>query len=179
MLKRSGLILIAISILLLGSPGQNALFAWWKSSDPKEEINSLCADLLFERGSKAFENKKTREAALLLQASIRYNSHDPQAHYRLGIIYISQKEFEKAIENFKRAIKLKRDFTKAYVNLGSAYGKLKQYKPALSYLQKALSLENKDPVIYYNIGLIYSAMKKPDQAKKYFTKAEELGLPSQ
>ena len=147
-------------------------------TNPKKETNSLTAEMLLERGSRAFEDSDTEEAIKLFRKSIRADKSSYEAYYRLGVAYANIREFKKAISCFKKAVKFKRDFAKAYVNMGSAYGSLKIYKQALAAFKKALALEPDDPIVYYNIGSIYTAMKKQDLALKYFDKAKKLGLDS-
>jgi tetratricopeptide (TPR) repeat protein len=165
--------MLAIAFLYL-SP---CLAGAWLNS-PKKELIVLNAEMLLERGSRAFEDNDPEEAIELFQKSICADKRSAEAYYRLGVVYASIRDFKKAITYLKHAIRLKRDFAKAYVNLGSAYGSLKIYKQALAAFRKALALEPDDPVIYYNIGSIYTAMKKQDLALKYFDKAKKLGLDS-
>jgi tetratricopeptide (TPR) repeat protein len=158
---------------------RNAIKSYAKEAPASQQkINALTAEILLEKASKAFEEKRIAKAIYLFQASIRYNPRYAQAYYRLGVVYAYEKKFDKAIVYLKEAVRFKPDFTKAYVNLGSAYGQLKNYKQALLYYRKALALEQNDPVIYHNIGSIYGAMGKQDSSEEYFRKAKELNPPA-
>jgi tetratricopeptide (TPR) repeat protein len=58
--------------------------------------------------------------------------------FNMGISYIKLKEYQNAIDAFKKAIKIKPDFYEAYTNMGGAYSKLKKYREAI----KACSIPN-------------------------------------
>jgi tetratricopeptide (TPR) repeat protein len=49
--------------------------------------------------------------------------------YQLG-------KYQKAIDAYKEAIKIKPDFHEAYYNMGGAYHKLKEYQKAIDYCNK-------------------------------------------
>ncbi|MDD3297025.1 MAG: tetratricopeptide repeat protein [Candidatus Omnitrophica bacterium] len=127
-------------------------------------------------GSRAYKNKKITEAMNLMKKSILLNPNNPQAYYRLGVVYASQQNFLESAECFREAVELDPKFVNAYINLGSSYGKLNKYSQALATLKKAIRFDKKNPKIYYNIGMIYASRGKHHAAKKYFNKAKKLCL---
>jgi tetratricopeptide (TPR) repeat protein len=42
------------------------------------------------------------------------------AYYNMGIVYNTLKEYQKAIDAYKEAIKIKPDYHEAYYNMGEA-----------------------------------------------------------
>ena len=50
------------------------------------------------------------------------------------------KQFEKAIECYKKALEIKPDEHEAWYNMGNAYGNLKQFEKALESINKAIEI---------------------------------------
>jgi tetratricopeptide (TPR) repeat protein len=48
----------------------------------------------------------------------------------MGVAYNGLGKYQKAIDAYKEAIKIKPDFHMAYYNMGGAYNKLKEYQKA-------------------------------------------------
>ena len=170
-IKLFGFITILAAGLLAST---NPALAAESNALSKQRVNQLTSDVLVNKASQAFEEKSIEKAIRLFQASIRYNPHNSEAHYRLGVVYAYDHNFKAAIASFKHAIKLRSDFSKAYLNMGSAYGQLKNYKLALLCYHKALAFDKNDPVIYYNIGTLYAALGRQDLSQEYLAKAKEL-----
>ena len=60
----------------------------------------------------------------------------------LGIAFMEIFEFEKAKENFDKALKIKIDFPEVYNNQGIIFRKLKDFDQSLKYLKKRLNLNH-------------------------------------
>lgn len=89
----------------------------------------------------------------------------------LAEYYDSQGLFDKAIEEFKKAIECDPDMAVLYKNVGGIYGKQGRYDEAEKYLQKAISI---DPNIYdaYNsLGAIYEKEGRLDKAEDALRKS--------
>lgn len=138
---------------------------------------SLGIDLAEEARIK-MEKGEFAYSILLLKELLEANPQDPKAHYRLGVVYAQNQEFQKAAEAFENATRYKKDFTQAYINAGSAYGSIQQYHKALDNLNKALSLEKNNPNIHYNLAMVYSVLGRADAADQHLKQAKELALAS-
>jgi len=141
---------------------------------PKGEDSPSKAAKLLEEASLSFKGNNTEKAIALLKQSISLEPKNPQAHYRLGVIYSYLSRFSEAAVEFEEAIKYDPSFVKAYINLGGVYGKLKDYPQAIASLKKALRIDKDNPKIYYNLGMIKVGMGKKRQAKRDFKKAANL-----
>ena len=145
-----------------------------KDSQTPQSHKTLEAMNLLRKASAHFKNNETEKAIDCLQQSISLNPNNPQAHYRLGVIYAYLNNFDLAAEYFEEAIKQDPSFVKSYINLGAAYGKLKNYPEAIRVLNKALKVDKNNAKIYYNLGMIASGAGKVKEAKKHFKKARAL-----
>jgi len=140
---------------------------------PEADASSPATKLL-EEASISFKNNQTEKAIDLIQQSIALDPKNPQAHYRLGVVYAYSNRFDEAASYFEQTIKYDPSFLKAYINLGGVYGKLEQYPQALKILNQALRLDKNNAKIYYNLGMVYAGMGKKRQARKHFEKARVL-----
>ncbi|MBU5453965.1 tetratricopeptide repeat protein [Caproiciproducens sp. MSJ-32] len=74
-----------------------------------------------------------------------------------GNNFYNNKEYEKAIASYKRAIENGESTTCANYNLGVCYIKLKEYDRAIPYFKKAISMQ-KESKYFFNLAYCY-AMK--------------------
>ena len=61
--------------------------------------------------------------------------------YQLGVAYDKMKDYENAIENFKRAISIDSRYSKAYKRLGYTYDAMGRHGEAVECFKKAMELE--------------------------------------
>lgn len=83
-------------------------------------------------------------------------------------------EYEKAIDNYTKAIEINPEDAMAYNNRGVAYHKLEQYENAISDLTKAIEIHSEESNYYRNRGVSYHHFKQYEKAIKDFTKAIEI-----
>ncbi|MBU0503705.1 MAG: tetratricopeptide repeat protein [Candidatus Omnitrophota bacterium] len=83
-----------------------------------------------------------------------------------GIVYIQRKEFDKAMFDFNRALRIDNNYPQAHNGQGVVYGNRGEYESAVSAFTRALNLDAKYAEAYCNRGLAYTA-------KKDYVKAEE------
>lgn len=68
----------------------------------------------------------------------------PESHYTLGLAYCSQSKWSKAIQEFKKAINIKKDYSAAYMNLALVYEKVDDKDKAKEMWRKYLEQASKD-----------------------------------
>ncbi|GLB53089.1 hypothetical protein NBRC110019_21290 [Neptunitalea chrysea] len=129
-------------------------------------------DLLFYKAYALDEIGKTEKAIKYYNKSIQGESDDDKSAYNnLGNIYKDQKEYEKAIQNYKKAIQIDPNFAYPYNGLGTVYCNQKKYEKAIQYYEKAIKI-NPDYLTPYNgLGTVYCNQKKYEKAIQYYEKA--------
>lgn len=97
-----------------------------------------------------------------------FNQEDLQSHYLLALIYSTQKEYDKAAEEYELILKA---FSEAepqniqiYDYLGQLYYSQKKYNKAIEQYEKILALEPKNADVLYLLGSLYWEVDKRDQA---------------
>ena len=79
-----------------------------------------------------------------------------------------------AVENYQKALKLKKDNPYIYYNLACAYIKLAEIKKAKSQLIKAVTLNSNIAEIHYNLAYVYKCLNKPKVAQEYLNNYNKL-----
>jgi tetratricopeptide (TPR) repeat protein len=111
---------------------------------------------------------------------------DAEAYVARGIAYYSQKNYERALQCYDRALRIKPDYALAHSNRGAALGNLARYEEALAAFDRALQVTPDDAQAHYNRGvaLIHlgryeetlaacnrALQIKPDHAAAHFNRA--------
>ena len=96
---------------------------------------------------------------------------NPDALHNLGQRYQQKGEYQKAIENYKKAIVMRPTFYNAYNNLATCYGELKMYPEAIDALEKCIKLKPDDYYAMGNLAVIMMNTGKPDDALRFAKQA--------
>jgi tetratricopeptide (TPR) repeat protein len=91
-----------------------------------------------------------------------------------GIQFTARGDFDRAIENFSEAIKLKPNFAAAYNNRGIAYYNKKDYDREIADYTQAIRLDPDYAPAYYNRGIAYNNKGDYDRAIADCTQAIRL-----
>lgn len=97
------------------------------------------------------------------------------AIYNNALMLSSKGEFERALNEYRRAIALYPAFLQAYNNIGEIYSRLGKSELAISHYQKALEI-SKDNRVLLNLGVEYYNRRDYHKALQYFQ--ESLSLDS-
>lgn len=87
------------------------------------------------------------EAINALTQAIQKDKKFTEAYYRLGIVYRSMKDYERAINNFKYALTLTQDIRKKkmiWFDLGDGYMASGKYKDAIAVLSEFVNAETQN-----------------------------------
>ena len=131
--------------------------------DPTQESVKFILGLF--NSSKFIEAKKEIDKQIVTypNSSILYNI--------LGAILAAQNQLDKAVENYKKAIKINPNYAQAYNNLGTVLHKLDKAEEAIYNYKKAISLKIDFAEAYNNLGNAIRNLHKPTEAIEYLKKA--------
>ena len=94
----------------------------------------------------------------------------PPAYYNRGMVFDNMGRFDKAIEDFDKAIALNPSYLDAYNNRGLVFEEMGKFDKAIEDFDKAIALNPSDPDPYYNRGVVFTKMGKFDKAIDQFDK---------
>ncbi|MBP2680216.1 MAG: Type phosphodiesterase / nucleotide pyrophosphatase [Candidatus Krumholzibacteriota bacterium] len=107
------------------------------------------------------------EALKKLEALGYITPENPDAYNNLGQRYQEQGEYEKAIEQFTKALAINPNFPSALNNIGVCYGRVKRYDLAEASFRKALSLKKNDVYAMNNLAILFLETGKLEDAARF------------
>ena len=127
----------------------------------------LLGNLLDEKGEK-------QNAIFMYQKAIFADEKYYKAYYNLANLYLADEKYSFAIENYKKALKFKKDNPYLHYNLACAYIKTAEIKKAKAELIKAVTLNTNIPEVHYNLAFVYKSLNKPKIAQEYLNNYNKL-----
>ncbi|HEY1801899.1 MAG TPA: FG-GAP-like repeat-containing protein [Terriglobales bacterium] len=112
----------------------------------KTRILLLCALLLASLGIFAAAPDSSKPADSAVEAA---------RHNNLGVAYMNQQSFDKALKEFQQAAALDPKLRIAHLNQGVALLGLAKLDQAATLLQEATKQAPRDPHAWFNLGLLY------------------------
>jgi tetratricopeptide (TPR) repeat protein len=119
-------------------------------------------DSLSKRTISEFENLPPKEQ----KNAINYN--------KVGDEYYFQKNYNRAVEYYTKAIELEPNNANYYKNRSVSYNWLKEYEKAIADTSKAIELDPDKALYYYGRGVNYHELKEYEKAIADKSKAIEL-----
>ena len=114
----------------------------------------------------AQDNERPIDAVFFLKKAIAADDNNYKAHYNLGNLYYYDNKINLAMSEYKKAIKLKKDFAYAYYNKGCCYLKKESWFNARYEFGLAIKANPNEPAFYYNLAYTYKMMKKDKKAQE-------------
>lgn len=106
-----------------------------------------------------------------IKKAISINPSFAPSYNEIGLLFMKNKDYVKALEYFNKSISLNSGFSYSYLNLGNLYSELKNYDLAIINYQKALEIDSEFYYVYTFLGNAYQNSNKIDKAIEYFNKA--------
>ena len=142
---------------------------------------SLTPESLFLQGREAFFKGRTlifdknfSTSASLLEDSIRFDPGGGYAYNALGIAYLEQADYGRAIPAFHDAIHRAPQWAYPLHNLALAYTEIGDYSSAIKSYQQAMRLTPQYSYLPYNLGLVYQRLNRRKDAEESYQKAMSL-----
>ncbi|HWR41481.1 MAG TPA: tetratricopeptide repeat protein [Patescibacteria group bacterium] len=94
----------------------------------------------------------------------------PESWLEKGNGFLQAKDYDRAIDAYKKAIEMNPNYADAHNYLGSALYKKTLYPEAVREFEKTISLESKDFRAYYNVALAYEKLNQVKEASNAYKK---------
>jgi tetratricopeptide (TPR) repeat protein len=125
----------------------------------------------FFQGRTLLFDKKFPEAANLLEQAIRFDPGAAYGYNALGIAYLEQAQFDRAIPAFRDAAKRAQHWAYPLHNLALSYVETGDYRSAIRAYQDAIKLTPQYSYLPYNLGLVYQRLNRRKEAEASYRKA--------
>jgi len=89
-------------------------------------------------------------------------------HYEKGTKLMYDEDYNKAIKELKKAIKIDDKFVFAYDHLAVSYRQKEKYKKAIEYYKKSLEICPVGDMALMNIAVVYSILEDYDNSLSYY-----------
>jgi tetratricopeptide (TPR) repeat protein len=128
----------------------------------------------FFQGRALLFDKKFPEAANLLEQAVRIDPSGAYGFNALGIAYLEQAQYDKAIPAFHDAVRRAQHWSYPLHNEALAYTETGDYRSAIRAYQEAIRLTPQYSYLPYNLGLVYQRLNRRKDAETAYLKAEML-----
>ena len=141
------------------------------------EIDTLSYLAYYERGTiyqaiNAYENSvDDYERAFYLFPALKQTLHMSlkicEGYNNLGMIYLKNKNYKAALNNFNDAINWNALFSEPYLNRGITYRNMGHFDAAISDFNYVLELDSVKANAYFNLALTYEEIGNLDKSMSY------------
>ncbi len=98
---------------------------------------------LYEAALAAQRGQKWEEAENLYKQVLAVDPRHAHSLNNLGVIYMSQRRFDGAMELFVKAMAAQKDYVDSYYNLACLYSQLGDIRASLGFLDRAAQIDGK------------------------------------
>ena len=147
--------------------------------DPVKAVHLEAARRLTEISDPKLDGsqKKNFQAALLgYQESMDYSGDFAFARYNLGNLYANLHQPERAVENYRAAIRIDNQFLPAKVNLAMLYNQLGRKDETELLLREVVDSQPQLYEVQYSLGLLLAEKQQYVAAARYLA-AAAAGMP--
>lgn len=140
----------------------------------KVDLARMSVPELLDRGDVLRASKAYPEALECYRIASAKAPKDSTVWNRRGITNLQMADYRTAKQDFKRAIKLNKNYAEAINNLGVTHYALKEYKKAIQQYEKALWLDEMNGVFHANLAAAWLARHQVERATAEYARAFEL-----
>jgi len=115
-----------------------------------------------------------RDSKTLWNHALACTSRNATAHNNLGLALADRKETDKAIAQYREALKINPNFTDAHNNFGVALAGRGQTDKAIAHFQRALTVNSNLEKTHYNLGNALARRGELDEAVAHYRRALEI-----
>lgn len=135
--------------------------------------NSLTIKQAFEKAMEYQKSRLITEAIELYEDILQDDDTNFDAYHLLGLLYKDNKEYEKALSYFKKAIKLNREFYICLYDMAKTYEKLNKRELSFFYLQKVIKINPDFHSALFSMAQYYRKMRNEKKMIEYLYKTLE------
>ena len=128
----------------------------------------------YERALKKLEKGESAQAILELEKAVQIDARYSRAWNRLGTIAYMSRNYQRAENFFRKALKQDPESYASLVNLGGVLLSLNQPLQALNINRRAVQMWGKDPLAHSQLGNNYFLLGRYQEAVTHLNQVKEL-----
>lgn len=113
------------------------------------------------------------QAIDFLEDALSYKD-DPEVFYQLGLVYVQQEEYVKAIEPLNQAVEIDPSLTGAHILLAEVYEKLGDMKQALEMIVNGIQYNDIYIELYFKAAELSAKLDNLKETESYYKRAMEI-----
>ena len=113
-------------------------------------------------------------ASARAQTSEQQSTLTAEQYTQEGNGYAKEKQYDKAVDAFRLAIKLNPNLATAYFGLGSAYANMGRVTDALDPMRTAVRLDPNNPLAHLNLGRALASLRRFDEGLAEMNEAKRV-----
>eukprot|EP00871_Galdieria_phlegrea_P001699 jgi/Galph1/252/GphlegSOOS_G4935.1 len=132
------------------------------------------AKSLQQLGWVEHESGRTEEGFRLLRRAVEVDANDGQGWYLLGRLYMAQKEYRAAYDNYQHAVYCNSRNPRFWCSIGVLYYQMGQYRDAMDAYTRAIRLNPNLSEVWYDLGTLYESFSQFKDALDAYREALKL-----
>ena len=132
------------------------------------------AKTIYERAVADLERNQLEDGVAGLESALKIFPSYYSALERLGLIYLTQQKYEKAVEVFGKAVVVNPRSFNGWYGLSCSHYSLKQSDAAVEAAQKAVTLNSNSADALLTLGLSLRQAKRYEEAEKPLKQADKI-----
>ena len=134
--------------------------------------DSAAADML--AGEALDEMKDNEGSTRMFRAAVKANPKEPNAHFGLGYLLWTQKQYKEAASEFQAELVNDRNHLQAMLYLADSEIQMNQFEDARPLLEKLEQQGFSIPLLHLDLGIVYIEASRNEDALRELTAAEKL-----
>ena len=135
---------------------------WSAEADFKTalEMEPGLTDALFDLAVTQERLNRTKDAFKTYDKYLELKPQNEIACYNRGNLYLQQKNYKKAIADFRRVLEIEDRFVDAHNQIALAYFRQKKYEDALKEIRRAAEVSTTNEIVHKNKAALEACIKK-------------------
>ena len=125
-----------------------------------------CTIILYLGLNTYLRNDIWRDKARFLAHNVKKTPKNYRPIHNLGTIYAQRQEYDRALENYLKALSLKFHNNYTLFGIGQIYYNKKEYENAIPFYTRAIEMKLKRYQVYKNLSLSYLKVKQYEESIK-------------
>lgn len=152
-----------------------AVFAFVRQDRARKAVSALLVGVCLVLAVATYERNTVWQSEIRLwEDTVSKTPGNPRARYELGVSYDLAGMTDKAIEEYKTALRLYPEYVYAHINLGIAQSEKGRLDKAIEHFLIASRLSPNLDYVHINLGITYSRLGRFDKAAEHYRQALRL-----